>query len=112
MREAIVVDAFSDFRYDTSKEQAGNDVMNSDTLVAAYAEVRWILRKKDKEVRQKVGIFTDENERTNWRRHYAMYINSAYDGGKQLFFKCPDLYELVINKFIELPEGIPVLARG
>ncbi len=112
MREAIAVETFSDFRYDTSKEQAGNDVMNSDTLVAAYAEVRWILRKKDKEVRQKAGIFTDENERTNWRRHYAMYINSAEDAGKQLFFKCPDLYELIINKFIELPEGIEVLKRG
>ncbi len=112
MREAIAIESFSDFRYDTSKEQAGNDVMNSDTLVAAYAEVRWILRKKDKDVRQKAGIFTDENERTNWRRHYAMYMNSAFDGGKQLFFKCPDLYELVINKFIELPEGVEVLSRG
>ncbi len=112
MREAIAVETFSDFRYDTSKEQAGNDVMNSDTLVAAYAEVRWILRKKDKEVRQKAGIFTDENERTNWRRHYAMYINSAEDAGKQLFFKCPDLYDLIINKFIELPEGIEMLKRG
>ncbi len=112
MREAIAIDSFSDFRYDTSKEQAGNDVMNSDTIVAAYAEVRWILRKKDKEVRQKAGIFMEENERTNWRRHYAMYMNSAFDGGKQLFFKCPDLYELVINKFIELPEGVEVLSRG
>ena len=111
-REDVLVELLSDFRYDTSKEQAGNDVMNSDTLVAAYAEVRWILRKKDKEVRQKAGIFTDENERTNWRRHYAMYINSAFDSGKQLFFKCPDLYELIINKFIELPEGLEVLKRG
>ncbi len=112
MREAVAIDTFSDFRYDTSKEQAGNDVMNSDTIVAAYAEVRWLMRKKEKEVRQKAGIFMEENERTNFRRHYAMYINSADEGGKQLFFKCPDLYELIINKFIELPEGVEVLARG
>lgn len=109
--EGILWNVLSDFRYDTSKASAGVDVMNSDTLVAAYSEVRWNLRKRDKEVRQKSAIYMEENERTNWRRHYAIYMKSAFDSGKQLFYKCPELYELIINKFVDLPEGCEMLKR-
>lgn len=112
MREEVLWDILSDYRFDTSKASAGVDVMNSDTLVAAYAEFRWMLRKKDRQVRQKAGIFTEENDRTNWRRHYAIYMKSAEEAGKQLFYKAPDLYERIIGKFIELPEGLEVLKRG
>lgn len=111
MREDILWCALSDFRYDTSKTSAGVDVMTSDTLVAAYANVRWNLRKRDRELRQKAGIYTEENERTNFRRHYMLYMKSAPDAGKLLFFKCPELYELIINKFIDLPQGCEILKR-
>jgi hypothetical protein len=104
-REPLLWDVLSDLRFDTSKASAGVDVMNSETLVAAYAQVRWDLRKKDREARQKAGIYTEENERTNWRRHYALYMKSAFDNGKLLYYKCPELYDLIINKYIDLPEG-------
>ena len=111
MREEILWNALSDFRYDTSKAAAGMDVMTSDTLVAAYATVRWNLRKRDREQRQKSGIYTEENERTNFRRHYALYMKSALDSGKLLFYKLPELYELIINKFIDLPKDCEILKR-
>ncbi len=111
MREPTLWNVLADYRYDTSKAGAGVDLMNSDTLVAAYAQVRWDLRKKDREVRQKAGIYTEENERTNWRRHYQIYMKSAMDAGKQLFFKCPELYDLIINKYVELPAGLEPLKR-
>ena len=111
MREEILWNVISDFRFDTSKASAGVDIMNSDTLVAAYSEVRWNLRKKDKETRQKAAIYMEENERTNWRRHYSLYMKSALDSGKLLFYKCPELYELIINKFVDLPGGCEMLKR-
>ncbi|MDR0866988.1 MAG: cyclic nucleotide-binding domain-containing protein [Planctomycetota bacterium] len=111
MREEILWSTLSDFRFDTSKASAGADLMTSDTLVAKYMEVRWNLRKREREARQKAGIYMEENERTNLRRHYAIYMKSAFDAGKQLFFKCPELYELVINKFIDLPAGQTILKR-
>ncbi len=111
MREEILWNLLSDFRYDTSKASAGMDLMNSDTLVAAYAQVRWNLRKRDRELRQKAAIYTEENERTNWRRHYALYMKSALDSGKLLFYKCPELYELIVNKYIDLPGGCELLRR-
>ena len=69
------------------------------------------MRKKDKDTRQKAGVYMEENERTNWRRHYALYMKSAPDNGRQLFYKAPDLYEEIINKFIDLPEGGVALKR-
>ena len=96
---------FSDFRYDTSKQSAGVDLLTSDTLVAAYANARWVYRKKSKEIRKKAAIHNDENDRNNWRRHYILYMTSAMDGGKKLFFKCPEAYEAVI-KYMQLPEGV------
>jgi hypothetical protein len=111
LREEILWTTLSDFRFDTSKASAGADLMTSDTLVAKYMEVRWNLRKREREARQKAGIYMEENERTNFRRHYAIYMKSADEAGKQLFFRCPELYELIIGKFIELPAGQTVLKR-
>jgi len=105
MQEKALIDALSDFRYDTSKEAAGNDVLTSDTLVAAYATARWDWRKKSKEVREKAAIFNEERDRMNWRRHYQLYMASAMDGGKKLFFKNSDVYEAVC-KYIGMPDGI------
>ncbi|MFW6146444.1 MAG: cyclic nucleotide-binding domain-containing protein [Planctomycetota bacterium] len=109
---ASLWNALADYRYDTSKAASGVDAMNSDTLVAAYAEFRWSVRKKNRDARQKLGVYNEENDRANWRRHYDMYMNSADDNGKQLFFKSADLYQRIIGKFIELPEGGEILKRA
>jgi hypothetical protein len=101
----LLYDVMADFRYDTSKESAGVDLMKSDTLVAGYATVRWNYRKRSKEVREKALIFNEIKDRPNWRRHYHLYMQSANDGGKKLFFKCRDVYEVVV-KYMGLPEGV------
>lgn len=100
----------SDFRWDTSKEMAGMDVLTSDTLVAAYCTVRWDYRKKHESVREKAGIYQKENDRKNFRRHYQMYMSSAMEGGKRLFFACPELYTAFI-KYLQLPDGVKKLER-
>ena len=114
-KSMISKDVFSnvlaDFRFDCSKADAGVDIMTSDTLVAAYATYRWNMRKKKKEVRMKAAVYLDETERLNWRRHYSQYIKSAFESGKYLFFKCPDLYDVIINKFIDLPGACEKLKR-
>ncbi len=112
LREEALRDVMSDYRFDTSRASAGMDVMTSDTLVAAYAQYRWDMRKRDRDIRQKAGIYTEENDRNNWRRHYEYYMKSATDGGKQLFFRSPELYERIIGKFIELPDGGEILKRS
>ncbi len=105
----LIYQVIADFRYDTSKESAGVDLMTSDTLVAAYATVRWNYRKRGKEIREKAGIYNEEKDRENWQRHYELYITSATDGGKKLFFKCQELYEAVL-KYMDLPDGVQKLA--
>ncbi|MBN4061195.1 hypothetical protein JYU15_02035, partial [bacterium AH-315-I18] len=105
MLDRMCYDIFSDFRYDTSKQSAGVDLLTSDTLVATYANARWAYRKKNKEIRKKAAMYNDESDRNNWRRHYILYMTSAMEGGKKLFFKCPEVYEAVI-KYMQLPEGV------
>ena len=104
----MLYEVVADFRYDTSKEEAGVDLLTSDTLVAAYATVRWNYRKRSKEIREKAAIYNEENDRKNWRRHYQLHISSAMDGGKKLFFKCAEVYEAVC-KYMGLPEGVDKL---
>ena len=104
----MLYEIVADFRFDTSKEEAGVDLMTSDTLVAAYATVRWDYRKRGKDVREKAAIYNEENDRKNWRRHYELHVSSAMDGGKKLFFRCPEAYEAVC-KYMPLPEGIDKL---
>lgn len=108
MLDRMCYEIFSDFRYDTSKQSAGVDLLTSDTLVAAYANARWAYRKKSKEIREKASMFNEENDRNNWRRHYILYMTSAMDGGKKLFFKCNEVYEGVL-KYMNLPEGVEKL---
>lgn len=78
--------------------------MTSDTLVAAYAAVRWEYRKRKKENREKALIFNEINDRQNWRRHYELFLESAKDSGRKLFFKNPEVYEVVV-KYLGLPPG-------
>jgi len=108
--KALLYTVFADFRWDTSKESAGMDVLTSDTLVAAYCNVRWDYRRRSKEVRQKAGIYSHESDRKNWRHHYFLYITSAKEGGKKLFFKCQEIYDAVV-KYMGLPDGVKKLKK-
>lgn len=101
----LLYQIMADFRFDTSKESAGMDLLTSDTLVAAYAAVRWSFRKRSKTTRERAGIFNDEKDRANWRRHYRLYMISAMEGGKQLFFKSPEVYKAAL-KYMSLPQGV------
>ena len=111
LSKEVFTSVLADFRFDCSKAEAGVDIMTSDTLVAAYSTYRWNMRKKKKEVRKKASVYLEETERNNWRRQYELYMNSALESGKYLFFRCPDLYDIIINKFIDLPEGCEKLKR-
>ncbi len=111
IRERMLHNAFADFRWDTSKASAGVDLLTSETLVAEYSRVRWEYRKRGKETREKAAIYNEDNDRRNWRRHYTLYLSSALDGGKLLFFKCNEVYEQVVLKYLDLPEGVERLRR-
>ena len=111
MLEAMLWVVFADFRYTTSKAAAGVDFLMSDTLAAAYATVRWNYRKRSKEIRDKASINNQETDRKNWRRHYILYMRSAFDGGKYLFHKCPELYDSLM-KYMDLPEGVERLRKS
>lgn len=108
--ERMLYNMLADFRWDTSKAAAGVDLLTSDTLVAAYSAVRWDYRKRKRENREKALIFNEVNDRTNWRRHYELYLQSAADAGRKLFFKNYEVYD-VIFRYIGLPEGAERLRR-
>lgn len=108
--ERMIFNMLADFRWDTSKAAAGVDLLTSDTLVAAYSTVRWEYRKKKKENREKALIFNEINDRQNWRRHYELFLQSAQDSGRKLFFKSYEVYEMIV-KYVGLPEGKERLRR-
>ncbi|MFH0912001.1 MAG: hypothetical protein V1918_10920 [Planctomycetota bacterium] len=103
--EPMLHNLLADFRWDTSKAGGGMDIMTSDTLVAAYSTMRWEYRHKPHEVREKAAIYSDESDRQNWRRHYGLYLSSAQEGGKRLFQRCPEAYEVVL-RYLDLPAGV------
>ena len=110
-RERQLTYLLSDFRWDTAKAAAGMDVMNSDTIVAAFMGVRWDWRKRSREGREKGLIYTDQNDRTNWRRVYEAYMQTAYEGGKKLYNRNYDLYERIIGKYFDMPENVELLRK-
>ena len=88
----------------------GRDLLTSDTLVAEYSAVRWDYRHRPRDVRQRAAIHSEESDRKNWRRHYSLYLTSAREAGRQLFFKCPAVYDVAV-KYVPLPEGVERLRR-
>ncbi len=111
LRERQMTYLMADFRWDTSKAGAGMDVMASETIVAAFMGVRWDWRKRSKEAREKGLVFTEQNDRTNWRRVYEAYLSTAYDSGKKLFNRNHDFYERIVGKYFDLPEGVELLRK-
>ena len=111
LRERQLTYLLADFRWDTSKASAGMDVLTSDTIVAAFMTVRWDWRKRSKEAREKGLVFNEQNDRTNWRRVYEAYLQTAYDGGKKLFNRNYDFYERIIGKYFDLPDNAVLLRK-
>ncbi len=111
IRERQLTYLLADFRWDTSKAAAGMDIMTSETIVAAFMTVRWDWRKRSKEGREKGLVFTEQNDRTNWRRVYEAYLQTAYDGGKKLFQRNYDFYERIVGKYFDLPENVQLLRK-
>ncbi|MDR3211908.1 MAG: FHA domain-containing protein [Planctomycetota bacterium] len=111
IRERQLIYLFSDFRWDTSKEAAGMDLMTSETIVSAFMTVRWDWRKRSKEGREKGLIYNEQNDRTNWRRVYEAYITTALDAGKKLYNRNYDFYEKIIGKYFDMPEGVELLRK-
>jgi hypothetical protein len=110
IRKRVLYDMLADFRWDTSTAEAGVDLLTSDTLVAAYANCRWIYRQKPKEIREKAYIDNEETDRKNWRRHYQLYMESALDAGKKLYFKSQEIYNAVL-RYLDLPEGLEKIKK-
>jgi hypothetical protein len=110
MFTSILQQVMADFRWDTSQAASGIDLMASDTLAGEYSTVRWNFRRLPREAREKAAVYKEESHRKNWRRHYALFITSAHDGGKSLFFKCPEAYDVLI-RHIGLPEGVDRLHK-
>jgi hypothetical protein len=111
MSEKAMILMLSDFRFDTTKLGAGMDLMNSDTFIAGLMRIRWDFRKKAKDVREKACVYTDLNERLNFRRIYEVWINSALEGAKKLFYKNYQLSDEVMCKYFDLPEGVERLRK-
>ncbi len=95
----------ADFRWDTSHECAGLDLLTSDTLAAAYATIRWHYRNRARDARERAAIYSAENDRKNFRRHYTLYLESAQQGGRKLHFKCREIYD-AFRKYLALPERV------
>lgn len=103
--EEIVMRALSDFRWDCLVEDAGADWLSTETLCADYANIRWSYRHRNQDIQRRAGINRKQRDRQNWRSHYMLYLESAGDGGRKLFFKCLDIYE-VFMRYICLPDGV------
>ena len=108
--EDMIVNMLADFRWDCSMEEAGMDWIAADALCAAYAAVRWAVRKLPEKTQNMMGIDPNLKDKPNWRAHYRLFVRSAKDAGRLLFNKCDDIYKMVV-KYIGLPEGVEVLRR-
>jgi chaperonin cofactor prefoldin len=103
-----LLDLISDFRWDSCMNEVGSDWSSSDSIVGHYSMCRWNSRKHDADIREKSLIYKDETDKKNFRRHYQLYVKSAKQQGRLLFYKNKHIYE-ALNRHIPLPEGIEVL---
>lgn len=108
--EKLLVNVMADFRWDCSKEDAGMDWIVADALCAAYASARWNVRKLPEKAQKMMGFDFKLKERGNFRIHYALYVNSAHQGGRLLFSRTDDVYKVMV-KYIGLPPGVQMLKR-
>jgi len=103
-----LVDLLSDYRWDTCMNDVGADWATSKSIVGSYSQVRWATRNLDLEDREKSLIFKDESDKKNFRRHYRLYVKSAKQQGRLLYYKNKSIYEAFV-KYIPLPKGVAKL---
>ncbi len=110
-RQKLFGNVLADYRWETSRELAGRDSMKSDTLVGVFTKIRWEWRNFAKAKREKGLIYNDLSEVANWRRVYELYLSDANSGARQLFIRNRDLYDSLVGKYIDLPEGVKILRQ-
>jgi hypothetical protein len=110
MLDGILISSLADFSWDCSMEDAGADWITADALCSAYANVRWNYRSRPARTQKRAGFNKKAKDRVDWRHHYRLYIDSAKDSGRKLFYACYEVYEVVL-RYIGLPEGKERLRR-
>lgn len=110
MLNTMVTETLADFGWDCSLEEAGADWITAGALCSAYANVRWSYRSKTPKAQKKAGFDKKKKDRQDWRGHYALYVDSAEQAGRKLFYKCQEVYEAVV-KHIGLPDNQERLRR-
>lgn len=108
--ENLLVNLMADFRWDCSKEEAGMDWIVADALCAAYASVRWNMRKVSDKSQKTMGFNFRLKDKANFRIHYGLFVNSARQGGRLLFSRSDDVYKALV-RYVGLPPGVKVLKR-
>lgn len=112
MRGRQLSNLMADFRWDTSRNLAGLDVMQSDTLAGFFMRMRWEWRHLSKSKREKGMVHSEMSDKANWRRVYEIYLADAMNGARQLFLRNPELYAGVVGTYIELPDGVEIVESG
>ncbi len=111
MLQHQLTNLLADFRWNTSRNLAGRDLASSDTLAGIFAKLRWAARAWSKSKREKALFYTDVKESLNWRRIYELIISESNIGCRQLFIRNQELYDGIIDKFIDLPEGVKKIVK-
>lgn len=112
LRTRKITHLLADFRWETSRLEAGRELAKANTLAGVFTKIRKAAAQKPKEVNEKHLLFLDKNEKENWRKVYEVYLPDALNGGRLLFQRNPELYEGIIGKYIDTPEGVKILRRG
>lgn len=112
LRTRRITHMLADFRWETSRLEAGRELVKTDTLAGVFTKIRRGCEQLPKEVREKRLLFMDMGEKENWRKVYEVYLPDALNGGRLLFQRNAELYEGIIGKYIEPPEGVKILRRG
>lgn len=108
--ENLLVNLMADFRWDCSKEEAGMDWIVADAICAAYAAARWNVRKLAEKAQKMMAFDLKLKDKGNFRVHYALFVNSAHQGGRLLFSRSDEVYKVMV-KYIGLPPGVDILKR-
>lgn len=112
LRTRRITHLLADFRWETSRLEAGRDLIKTETLAGVFTKFRKGCMQKPKEILEKQLIFLEKNEKENWRKVYEVYLPDALNGGRLLFQRNAELYESIIGKYIDTPEGVKILRRG
>lgn len=106
--DPLLMDILADWRWETDMADAGSEWVTTDSLVGHYSRARWDYRRLEKEAREKAQVFKELNDRVNFRKHYALYVGSALEQGRQLHYKSRSIYA-ALNRFLPLPPGVQPL---